>query len=333
MTHRYLLTCLVLGFMLCLAQLADAQDTTPKASASPSGIEGLQVTLSALATLRRPSTVSFYNKFSYKDTLLNEHGTKITNLDPTHQFVFDNVDQHLGNDTNGLIFDLATGQGEAKGNLFKLLKISSLRGPEINLKPFRFAGQLSGRLDSKDIALNFGLEAPAQSLPIKTKRGSISNWLILGAGGLSSWQHDIPDAKNQVSGVLTFRSFVGVARDWKPSRSRSMPFSLDDFLHDYPTLVAAKTHYNALLAADATADLPNLEDTMVLAVVNPPIPPQNQADYLREVPKAFEAMRKQYAKAPSWALWVEDSGWYMLTGDPQGERFKNGLTAERHVIL
>lgn len=305
---------LVAALLFSASGSLEAQ-SEPEAAPTPSGLEGLSVSAGAAATLRANTPLHDYYKILLRDRVLSKRGTKVDLLDPSQQFAFPDQSQDISNDTPGFLFDLATGSGTGVGDFFQTLGTRSIRGPSLNLSPFRTTGNLVARLDGKEIGATVTVDTP--SLHVPNLRGkpkqSIANWLVLGVGGQGKWQHGIPDAVNAGAAVATFRGFLGTAWGWRPSRSRSMPFTIETLLKKYPTFESMKKRREDLYTSDPT-QLESIMDSIVVNISGLSAPPSGQAEYEGAVRRAFDAERKSYALAPTSAIWIESNGAYQFTG-------------------
>lgn len=329
----------------------DAATAKAKAAvlnAQPSLLEGLQIQSGLTFRLRQPVGTIGYYKIVYKDQMLGQHGEATNRLDATHQFTFSKPDEAKpvtttdAADTPRFLLDLTSGKGDLSGALFNALGVNSFLAPKLNLGPFRTAGQLSGRFDGREIDYALSIESPTvhplsyAGIPHKA---NIANWLVVGFGGEQQYQHGLPNAVNQVTAQLTYRSFIGKATRWRPSKTRTVPFSAADITSAYKTKEALAAQGDVLAARGDQAPRTLAEDFILqlsaeftpptLPGGHPPPPgkfdPGTPAGYRAYVQDAYERYSAGYLTEPTYGVWLENTGQYKFTGDPQGDRFKYAL--------
>ena len=323
---------------------ATVKRRTAVLNAQPSILEGLQIQSGLTFQLRQPVGTVGYYKVSYKDQLVSQHGTASTTLDATHQFTFDknagpNQTKAIPTDTDTPRFqlDLATGKGDLTGSLFNALGVNSFLAPRLNLGPFRTAGRLSGRFDGKEIDYALSIESPTVH-PLRyagiPRSANIANWLVVGFGGEQQYQHSLPNAVNQVTAQLTYRSFIGKATRWRPSKTRSVPFTIDEIIDAYKDPKELKDQADVISARGDQAPRTLAEDFIfqnarefIRTVTGNIVPGASTtpAGYKAYLLDAYERYSKGYLMEPTYGVWIENTGQYNFTGTAQGDRFKYAL--------
>ena len=340
---------------LCLTTLPTfAQNASTPLSSPPPLIEGLRAAAGVSVNFRASLGTSSYYSLIYKDRTLTDRGTKINYLDTTHQFVIPDETPKLPNgattprvldtkdlpdETQSFLFNLATGSVQGSGNFFNALGINSFLAPRLNLGLFRTTGGISGSLDGREILVSLGVETPSLHLSQLKPRGQRvtrrqrslasvpANWLNFGLAGRQQFQHGFAGAKDQLSGLITYRGFIGNSFRWRPSNTRTLPFTLEEFKAKYGTLKMAQERRIELSAAQnahPTNKFPNLVDALVASLATNEAE-VTEANYSEKVNQRYAALKAGYLLEPTWALWVESNGQYDFTGNAQGDRFKNNL--------
>jgi hypothetical protein len=326
---------------------ATVKAQTAVLNAQPSILEGLQIQSGLSLRMRQPvGTIGYYN-VTYKDQMITQHGKSFQNLDATHQFTFDKATETKPNasptdatDTPRFLLDLTSGKGDLTGSLFNALGVNSFLAPRLDLGPFRMAGRLSGRFDGREINYALSVETPTIK-PLRyagiPRSANIANWLVVGFGGEQQYQHNIPNAVNQITAQLTYRSFIGKATRWRPSKTRSVPFTLDDLnkaYHEKTNLI-----HEAFVITERGKNAPRtaVDDFIVqmaseLGLITGNGPPPTGGDdtstpagYTSYLQKAYTGFSNGYLTEPTYGVWVENTGQYKFTGDAQGDRFKYAL--------
>jgi hypothetical protein len=291
---------------------------------NPSLINGLQLEGGYLADQQKRGSDRAYYRLEYKGKLLQQKGTPFADSN-VNQPVGRPDPSNPGGDTHNLVLKLFQGVATGKGNLFDALGVRSLHLPFSG--QLRGAVQLSGLLNGDEYNLAAGLEtAPYHPLSLINRHyhAGITNWLIFGFSGES--RHGTADlGGNRDVALFTYRSFAGKAFQWStPGRYRQAASS-----YAHTILATAPDRAAADALAPSIKPKPvdqrtDVEKAISDLTILPAASTEPWQQTVREYARSIMAGRSQ---RPTYALWLEDSGWYTAVGPAARHRWNNLVAA------
>ena len=306
--------------------------TSSTGSSSDGFVDGFIIDLGYNGDLSSGHKNATFYQVSYKGKMLSQHGTAPNPTDITNAFQTPNAQQAASGDTNAYSVVLKQGVAKLSGGYFDALGNQASTIPLGFLRNFRGDARLSGTTDGKTVNTAVGLESlplhPLQWIGANRNR-TATDWLLVGIDG--ERQSGSPDASNatpltQNAALATYRTFIGKAFGWHAARTNTITQA--DVLKEAKTLAAARKLPYVQNASPQGAV--QREVVELLAPFNPVTSPIKDTDpqatdevwWKTAVVEDVSAYNRANGDTPTNAVYFESSGWYTLSGNPQGSKAK-----------
>ena len=302
-------------------------------------VQGLQVNLGYQGEVKGDNKNSFYYQIKYKGQSLGEHGTAPKQTDITRQFSVPGTD--ATSDANNFSLNIQQAAGTLKTGTFDGLGIQPIKFAIPALSSLRGSAQASGTLDGKTVNTSVGMET-YPILPLdqinRSSGANITNWLMFGLNGEHQSNTAAPSANqsmgmvsnvNQNVGLATYRAFIGKAFGWSYRAPNQPLVALTKVLERADTVVAARKLLGTAGQGQLNQNDP-VDQQVAFTVLRGDVVSVSDADpeatnkvfWQDKVQRQLVSYAKGYFQEPSDALWLESSGWYTLSGNPQGSKAK-----------
>jgi hypothetical protein len=262
-----------------------------------------------------------YYRVSYKGAMVRSEGTpfkQASGLDLAAKPLAEGA-----GDRHKLSFRFEKNQATVSGGLFEAAGVEALGvdASGLALRGTAFAG---ADADGRVVQLAVGLETPPWRIP-GLKGTQWSNWLVL---GVSAQRQEATDAQNDDKnfGLLTYRAFVGKAFGWRKSADvgKTAARIANELLKMAPTYAAAQRKSQEITEAKPRPQDRSPDERLFQRAV---VEAESEANWQKTVREMAHGRADAITDQPTYAIYIEDSGWYSDGLPFGGSKLKNLLTA------
>ncbi len=225
-------------------------------------------------------------------------------------------------DRNRLSLRFEKGTTTIGGSLLEAEGVQPLTLRGLERLQLRGTALIAGDPEKGILQYAIGLESPPMRIP-GAARCQASNWIVF---GVNAQRQESDTGTTTISGseLLTYRSFLGKAFGWRKNADvgKTAAEIAGVFLSQAPTYTQAQD------LAGKIGQIPANRRTQLQQVfLDTVTEAEGGADWVATVRDMAWGHADAITDQPTVSLYAESSGWYTFSGDPQGRKLKNLLTA------
>lgn len=288
---------------------------------NPSLINGLEIEAGYLSNLDAGGEDDSFYKINYRGAQIKERGTPFkysSHLDLESP----KLDSGAG-DRSKISFSLENGVGQLGGNLFELDLVQTIKFADISTEMIRGNANVAG--NSEAISYSVGLETRPFRLPGLAKT-NWSNWAVFGLNAQRT-ETKVDGSKTDSTGLFTYRLFAGKAFGWRKSAnvSETQKKLLNGILQQAPTYEDAKAAYESIKAIDPSSR--TVPQQLLFDAYSEHGGESGLAAWRQTLTELTEGHADAITDQPTFAIYLENSGWYDFESESDDDELKNLFTA------
>jgi len=225
-------------------------------------------------------------------------------------------------DRNKLSLRFEKGTTTIGGSLLGAEGVQPLTLRGLEKLQLRGTALIAGDPEEGTLQYAVGLESPPMRIP-GVAHSQASNWVVFGVNAQRQ-ESDTGTTSISGSGLLTYRSFLGKAFLWR--KSADVGKTAEGIANAF--LSQASTYAQAQDLAGKVQQIPANQRTQLQQLfLDAVTEAESEATWVTTVRAMASGHADAITDQPTISMYAESSGWYTFSGDPQGRKLKNLLTA------